>query len=49
MAYKIKTGRPKAKYKERTFSGFTPEGFEFHKISHKKKAIIFKRKDGKDE
>ena len=45
MAYKIKAGRPKAKYKERTFDGFAPEGFEFHKISTKKKAVIFKRKE----
>lgn len=45
MAYKIKTGRPRARFKERTISGFTPKGFEFYSISNKKKAIIFKRKE----
>lgn len=47
MAYKI--GRPKAKYKERTISGFTPKGFEFHKVSNKKRAIIFKRVENEEK
>lgn len=48
MAYKIKskkTGRPKVPYKVRTIKGFTPKGFEFHKIDEKENAIIFKRKN----
>jgi hypothetical protein len=47
MAYKIKVkrGRHEVKYKERTFDGFAPKGFEFHKVSTKKKAVIFKRKE----
>lgn len=44
MTYKIKTkGRPKANYKIRGIKGITPKGFTFHKISNRKKAIIFKR------
>lgn len=48
MAYKIKSkgkGRPRVSYKVRTIKGFTPRGFEFHKIDEKEKAIIFKKKN----
>ena len=45
MAYKIpkSKGRPKASYKLRSFKGICPKGFAFHKVSNKKKAIVFKR------
>lgn len=45
MAYKIKKdrGRPKASFKVRSIKGICPKGFIFHKISNKKKAIVFKR------
>jgi hypothetical protein len=44
MAYKLKVkGRPRAKYKVRSISGICPKGFAFHKVSNKKKAIVFKR------
>lgn len=44
MTYKIKAkGRPKSEYKVRSIKGFTPKGFTFHKIKHKKKEIVFKR------
>lgn len=45
MAYKLKQnrGRPKVSYKVRSFTGICPKGFTFHRVSSKKKAIVFKR------
>jgi len=45
MAYKIKStaGRKSQNYKLRGIAGLTPKGFKFHRISHKHKAIIFKK------
>ncbi len=48
MAYKFKVkskgrGRPSAVFKVRGIRGLTPKGFKLHKISLKKKRIIFKK------
>jgi len=45
MAYKISKnkGRPRTNFKVRSFKGITPKGFIFHKVSNKRKALVFKR------
>jgi hypothetical protein len=43
FAIKRKNGRPLKTYKLRTFSGVTPSGFEFERVSMKDKALIYKR------